>query len=558
MTQRVLSPELREQFESVRSLLYECLALTEKCSDTDAYRIVQDRLSHLQSAALFVIVGEVKSGKSSFVNALLGEDICDVAPDPCTAVIQELAYGETLAKMSLGDNWERISLPKDVLQEISIVDTPGTNSIIRDHQSIIENYIPQSDLVIFVFPAKNPHTASAWDFLSLIREDWHRKMVFVLQQADLATDHELIINQERVKQYARERNVQNPIVFTVSAKRELEGAADSGYAEFRQFLLKTIQTGEVWRMKVEGSRDTARKIVSSLIARLRSEQEAVVDDRAFYKNLLAKVEARREKANALRRLAVDSLCVSYDRLASKLEQDFTEGLGIGIVLRRAIPLLRDKDVKTWLKELQANFENTSKHVIDGESMRVSKDISDEMTLMFRELTEAITHRQNLAKEVFSGKDPDRTEILSHLQKQLQDLRISDIVGDKGIQSSDIGKLSLAGGGIAAIGAVIAFATQLVVLDITGGVIALVGAGIIAVTLIWKRSSILHDFSQKMNKSRDEFRERLDQEIARIFEKLFMEIEHRLREPLARLDGKASRVLNCIEEAERVNELAKST
>lgn len=558
MTHRVLSPELKKQFESVRSLLSACLALTEKCSDTDGYRIVQDRLSHLQSAALFVIVGEVKSGKSSFVNALLGEDICDVAPDPCTAVIQELVYGETPAKMSLGDNWERISLPKDVLQEISIVDTPGTNSIIRDHQSIIENYIPQSDLVIFVFPAKNPHTASAWDFLSLIREDWHRKMVFVLQQADLATDHELIINQERVKQYARERNVQNPIVFTVSAKRELEGAADSGYAEFRQFLLKTIQTGEVWRMKVEGSRDTARKIVSGLIARLRSEQEAVVNDRAFYKNLLAKVEARREKANALRRLAVDSLCVSYDRLASKLEQDFTEGLGIGIVLRRAIPLLRDKDVKTWLKELQANFENTSKHVIDGESMRVSKDISDEMTLMFRELTEAITHRQNLAKEVFSGKDPDRIEILSHLQKQLQDLRISDIVGDKGIQSSDIGKLSLAGGGIAAIGAVIAFATQLVVLDITGGVVALVGAGIIAVTLIWKRSSILHDFSQKMNKSRDEFRERLDQEIARIFEKLFMEIEHRLKEPLARLDGKASQVLNCIEEAERVNELAKST
>ena len=558
MKQRVLSPELKKQFEAVRSLLNACLALTERCSDTEAYRIVQDRLSHLQSAALFVIVGEVKSGKSSFVNALLGDDICDVAPDPCTAVIQELVYGETLTKVSLGDNWERISLQKDVLKEISIVDTPGTNSIIRDHQSIIENYIPQSDLVIFVFPAKNPHTASAWDFLSLIRQDWYRKMVFVLQQADLATDHELATNQERVKQYARERNVQNPIVFTVSAKREFEGAADSGFAEFRQFLLKTIQTGEVWRMKVEGSRDTARKIVSSLIAHLRSEQAAVVDDRAFYENLLAKVEARREKANALRRLAVDSLCVSYDRLASKLERDFTEGLGIGAILLRAIPLFRDKDVKTWLKELQANFESTSKQVIDAESMRVSKDISDEMMLMFGELTEAITHRQSIAKEIFSGKDPDRTDILLHLQKQLQDLRIADIVGDKGIQSSDIGKLSLAGGGIAAIGTVIAFATQLVVLDITGGVIALVGAGLIAVTLIWKRSSILHDFSQKMNKSRDEFRERLDKEIARIFEKLFMEIEYRLKEPLSRLDGKANRVTNLIEEAERVNELAKST
>lgn len=557
MTQRVLSPELKKQYESMRELLQACLALAEKCSDTEAYRIVQDRLSHLQSAALFVIVGEVKSGKSSFVNALLGEEICEVAPDPCTSVIQELVYGENRSKTSLGDNWERISLPKDILREISIVDTPGTNSIIRNHQSIIENYIPQSDLVIFVFPAKNPHTASAWDFLSLIRKDWHRKMVFVLQQADLATQRELVTNQERLQQYARERSVQNPIVFTLSAKREFEGETDSGYAEFRQFLRKTIQAGEAWQMKIEGSRDTARKIVSSILARLRSELAAIADDRAFYENLLARVEARREKANALRRLAVDSLCVSYDRLTSKLEQNFAEGLGIGTILRRAIPLLRDKDVNTWLKELQSGFENTSKQEIDAESIRVSKDISDEITLMFGELTETIAHRQSVAKDVFSNKNLDRTEILLHLQKQLQDLRIADIVGDKGLQGSDIGKLSLAGGGIAALGTVIAFATQLVVLDITGGIIALVGAGLIAVTLIWKRSSILRDFSEKMNKSREEFRERLDREISRIFEKLFMEIEHRLKEPISHLDEKTNQLANLVKEADRVNELVQS-
>jgi hypothetical protein len=177
--------------------------------------------------------------------------------------------------------------------------------------------------------------------------------------------------------------------------------------------------------------------------------------------------------------------------------------------------------------------------------------------MFGELTEAIANRQSIAKDVFSTKDLDRTEILLHLQKQLQDLRIADIVGDKGLQGSDIGKLSLAGGGIAALGTVIAFATQLVVLDITGGIIALVGAGLIAVTLIWKRSSILRDFSEKINKSREEFRERLDREISRIFENLFMEIEHRLKEPVSCLDEKTNRLANLVKEAERVNELVQS-
>jgi len=555
MAPRVLSLKQNKQFASIRDLLQRCLALTEKCSDAESSQFLFEQISHLQSAALFVIVGEVKAGKSSFVNALLGEEICEVAPEPCTAGIQELVYGEERSTTILGDHWEKVSLPKEVLKEISIVDTPGTNSIIRNHQTITEKYIPKSDLVLFVFPAKNPHTATAWDFLELVRKDWRRKIVFILQQADLATQRELATNKERVQQYARERNIQNPVVFTVSAKREAEGASDSGFAEFRQFLQSAVETGDVWQMKAEAARDTAGKIVGSLLARLRKEQAAVADDRIFYENLIARVEARREKTNALRRLAVDSLCVSYDRLATGLERDFAEGLRVGTILRRAIPFVRDKDVKTWLKELHANFESVSKQEIDTESARVSKDISDEMMTMFSELTEAIAHRRNTVSESFSARHSDRAEILLRLQQQLQDLRIADIVGDKGIQGSDIGTLSLAGGGIAALGAVIAFATQLVVLDITGGILALVGAGLIAVTLLWKRSSIVKDFSQKLEQSRQEFRDRLDKEIALIFGKLFVEIEQRLHEPVAALNAADDRLTPLVAEAQLVEQLA---
>ena len=356
MAQYVLSNEQMQQYEALHELLLAGRVLAGKCSDNEAMRIIKDKLLHLQSAALLVIVGEVKSGKSSFVNALLGEKVCEVAPDPCTTGIQELIYGEERTKTTLGENWEKLTVPKDILNKITIVDTPGTNSIIKNHQAITEKYIPQSDMVIFVFPAKNPHTGSAWDFLSLVRKDWHRKIVFILQQADIASPKELQINQERVYQYARERNVRNPVVFSVSAKLEEEREPDSGYSEFRKYLANTIQSGEVWRMKVEGARDTASKIAGRIIMRLQNEKAAVEEDRAFYIDLLAKVKSRREKADALRRLTVDSLCVTYDRLSSKLEQDFAEGLGAGNVLRRSVPILRDKDVKTWLKDLQANFE----------------------------------------------------------------------------------------------------------------------------------------------------------------------------------------------------------
>jgi len=553
--QRVLSPELKQKYDSLRDVLQRCLSLTDRCSETEASMILRDRLALLQSAALFVIVGEVKSGKSSFVNALLGEDVCEVAPDPCTAGIQELVYGEERSKTILGDHWERLRLPKSVLQDITIVDTPGTNSIIRNHQTITENYIPKSDLVVFVFPAKNPHTATAWELLSFVRKDWHRKTVFVLQQADLASQRELSINQERVKQYAHERNVQNPVSFMVSAKRELEGASDSGFAEFREFLRSAVESGDVWRMKLEGSRDTVRKFVNELLLKLRKEEASIAEDKTFYQFLLAKVEGRRKKARSLRRLVVDSLCVSYDRLASRLEENFKEGLEVGTILRRSIPFLRDKDVKTWIMETQERFEKTAKEEIEAESSRVSKDISDEMKAMLDDLDVAIAHRQERQQKGGRPVASERIDILERLRNQLQSLRIADIVKEKGIQGSDLGKLTLTGGGIAALGAVIAMATHLIAFDITGGILAAVGAGLVAVTLLWKRSAIMNDFSQKMEKSRDEFRGRLDQEITQIFERLFLEIQHSLKEPLSRLDEETARISSLKEEARRISEAA---
>ena len=556
MIQQVLSHEQKVQHEALHELLLAGLTLSEKCSDSEASEIIKGRLSNLQSAALLVIVGEVKSGKSSFVNALLGEEVCEVAPDPCTTRIQELVYGDKRTKTELGDHWERLSLPKEVLQQVTIVDTPGTNSIIRNHQAITENYIPRSDMVVFVFSAKNPHTGSSWDFLSLVRKDWHRKIVFILQQADLASPRELSINQERVQQYARDRNVQNPVIFAVSAKLETEKNPESGFIEFRKFLANAIKTGEVWRMKVEGARDTADKIAGRLYSRLRSEHAAIEEDKAFYIGLLTRVKMRREKADVLRRLAVDSLSVSYNRLATGLEQDFAEGLGAGAVLRRSIPLLRDKNVKTWLTDLQADFESAAKKEIETESARVSKDISDEMMSMFNELTEAIDHRHNTAFGRIIIRDPDRAEILSRLQQQLKDLRLSDIAENKGVESTGIGRLSLTGGGLTALGAVIALASNMMVFDITGGILALTGAGMIAVTLIWKRSGILSDFKRKMKRSREEFRSRLNTEIGSIFEKLFMEVEHRLKEPVVVLDEKNERLEPLIREAEHVREMAE--
>src|SRR5204862_8119509 len=101
-----------------------------------------------------------------------------------------------------------------------------------------------------------------------------------------SSQKELTINLEHVSQYALERQVENAPIFILSAKREMEGIPENAFVEFRNFLQNTIACGEAWRMKVEGSYQTIRSVMTRLLAHLRTEKTAVDDERAFYQNLL--------------------------------------------------------------------------------------------------------------------------------------------------------------------------------------------------------------------------------------------------------------------------------
>jgi len=554
---RILSPELKQQFDTLRELLQRSLWLAERCADIEATQILRSRLTNLQAAALIVIVGEVKAGKSSFINALLREDVCEVAPGPCTVRIQELVYGTERRAASLGESWQRVSLPKEVLREITIVDTPGTNSIIRDHQTITENYIPQSDLVVFVFSATNPHTKTAWELLTLIKKEWHRKMVFVLQQSDRASQRELITNLENVKQYARERQVESPMVFTLSAKRELEGIYENGFAEFRSYLQTTIACGEAWRMKVEGSYQTIRSVMTKLLAHLRTEKTALDEERAFYQELLCRVDAREAKAQSLRDLIVDKLSATYDSLARQSEDEFAEGLRVGKLFRRAIPFLRDKNTEAWLRDVKSGFQESARKEIEKEATQVSKDLFAEMRAMIDEITQTITQRQErIRANVLLPQAEQHSAMLRQLQSKLEGIRVDDdIMRGKLAQTTDVRKLAVAGTLLAGLGVVIAALSPVLWLDITGGIFLATGIFLVVVGLFWRRSSVLKDFKQRLGDSRQEFNARLDVEFTQVFEHLFYEVRQALTESLFRLDLQASFNAPLLEETFQIGEAA---
>src|SRR3954471_15574716 len=554
---RVLSPELKQQFETLRNLLQRSLWLAERCADIEASQILRARLTNLHAAALLVVVGEVKAGKSSFINALVREDVCEVAPGPCTVRIQELVYGTNWKVDVLGDSWQRVSLPKDVLREISIVDTPGTNSIVKDHQTITENYIPQSDLVVFVFAAVNPHTKSAWEMLTLIKKDWHRKVVFVLQQSDRATQRELTTNLEHVRQYARERQVENPPIFILSAKREMEGIPENAFAEFRSYLQNTIACGEAWRIKVEGSYQTIRSVMTRLLAHLRAEKIAIDDERAFYQGLLCQVDAREDKAKGLKTLIVDKLAATYTTLARQSEDEFARGLRVGKLVRRAVPFLRDKDTNAWLHDLKGGFEKSARKEIKAEAAQVSMDLFNEMRTMMEDLTSSILRRQErIRADVTFPKATDQLGTLQKLQGKLDQVRIDEkILHGKVAETTDVRKLTLAGSLLAVLGLLVAAFSPMLWMDITGGLFLGVGIFLVVVGLFWRRNTVMKDFKQRLGDSQQQFRERLDSEFGEVFDRLFYEVRQALTESLFRLDLQASFNAPLLEETFQIGEAA---
>ena len=111
--QESINPKLRLLAADTESAIKKLYELTTNIQNTDLSNTVKDILDRISAPFTFVIVGEVKAGKSSFVNALLqaGKDICKVAPSPMTDTIQLITYGEEEAVEHVNEHFTRITQP---------------------------------------------------------------------------------------------------------------------------------------------------------------------------------------------------------------------------------------------------------------------------------------------------------------------------------------------------------------------------------------------------------------------------------------------------------------
>lgn len=281
--------------ESLRALLEQLdAALVRFGADVapgDA-RALRDTLAHLDELFLLVVAGEFNSGKSSFVNALLGATVMPEGVTPTTDRITLLRHGDQPAEELREAALLERDYPAEILRQLTIVDTPGTNAVVRRHEELTRDFIPRADLVLFTTSADRPFTESERTFLELIKT-WGKKIVLVLNKIDILQPAELDQVLAFVRSNAYDLLGTHPEVFPVSARLAKQARAgdnpqaweQSRFAAVERYIVETLDEEERVRLKLLSPLGVAQHISGKYLAVARERLATLQDDFAALDNI---------------------------------------------------------------------------------------------------------------------------------------------------------------------------------------------------------------------------------------------------------------------------------
>ena len=412
-----LSNEQKKIFDNVRNTLTELLAVASR-SDVPEKDIetLQNTLKTLEDKFLVVIVGEFNSGKSTFINALLNTDILETGVTPTTSLIHLIRYGEEQSSAPI-ENWgQLITLPVPLLQSISLVDTPGTNSIFSDHIILTNWFFPRADLVIFITSADRPYTESESRFLQAIRE-WGKKIIIILNKKDLNESPEELDRIVRFIQENANRQLKSDIpILTVSAKTALRARKEnnpelwkkSGFDQLEIFLQEKLNEKSRFKYKMDSALAIGERVANQTLQLLENEIK-------FYREDLNLADAIQEQTQVYR----SEIEREINRSLSEIHAYFSQIKESGneyfekLFKVKNIPNLIRKD-KTKLE-----FQNEVLKSLPTDIERKTMEMVENIYLQEQRMTQYATNQIEKRKTQFPGtaiSSPELSERSQLLQK----------------------------------------------------------------------------------------------------------------------------------------------
>jgi hypothetical protein len=465
---------------------------------------------------------------------------------PTTSVINLLRFGPEPAVTMQADGVIVREYPAEFLDEITIVDTPGTNAIIREHEQLTQQFVPRSDMVLFVTSADRPFTESERAFMASIR-DWGKKIVVVINKVDLLRDEAGVAE---VTEFVGE-NIErllgfSPDLFPVSSllAQQAKSLGDrnpeerarlwetSRFGRLEEYIFATLdQEGRI-RLKLLSPLGVGERITEKYLQVTDERLTVLRDDLATIENIERQLVAYQED---MRRQFTYHLTRVENIIARMLQRGdafFEETIRLG----RVFDLLnKDKIRGEFERQVVAGTEQQIDTVVDelidwmvDQDLKIWKSVTDYIDR--RRLTQ---YEEGLIGEVGGQFRYDRRALLESVARRTQEEVDRYDLDAEAHELADsvrnaVATVAVAEAGAVGLGALVVAAASTVAVDVTGILAASLLAGLGLFVLPNKRRQAKRDFHAKA----EELEERLIEVMREQFEHELARSMDRVREAIA--------------------------
>ena len=540
MLRRILDTQQDAILEESRRLLG---ALQSELAGFDA--AAEDQAALLRSVHqldelfLLVVAGEFNAGKSAFINALLGRPLLEEGVTPTTTRIHVLEHGESEERRFVETTLERIAAPVDLLRDIHIVDTPGTNAILREHEAITRDFVPRSDLVLFVTSADRPFTESERSFLEGIR-DWGKKVIVVVNKIDIlerAEDVERI--HAFVAEHARKLLGASPRIFPVSARQAARAKetgdaallARSRFDELERYVVDTLDEGERVRLKLSNPLGIGIHLASRYLDVAETRLDVLRDDFAAIEDVERQLALYQEDMAREFRFRLGDVDAVLHEFENRGVAFFDDTVRIG----RVFDLLQKERVKTEFerKVVGDTPQIVERRVTEVIDWLVTSDLRQWQAVNEHLMKRRQVHADRIVGQVGRSFDQDRARLLDTVGRTAQRSVETYDREAEARRLADSAQVAVAGtalveAGAIGLGAVITHLAATAAMDATG----ILAAGMVAVLGLFIIPNRRRDAKSDLRAKIAAMRERLMSGLTTQFDREIEGSVHRIQESIA--------------------------
>jgi len=522
--QGVLTTDLQSQLNGGRELLAQLRDALMRfgASDEDKATLASS-IRQLDEFFMLVVVGEFNSGKSAFINALVGRQVVKEGVTPTTAQIHVLKYGDTIAQSTdaqiLGEQIlgkQRIAVttaPAEFLREVQIVDTPGTNAIIREHEQITTTFVPRADLVLFVTSADRPFTETERAFLETIR-DWGKKIVIIVNKVDIFERPDELDEVLAFVSSASQRLLgMTPEIFAVSARLALRAKQGepsvwtaSRFEPLERYITETLDEASRFRIKLANPLGVGEALAQRYAAIASERLTLLKDDLTLLENVeqqLALYRSDLARGFELRMTAVEKVLLDMETRGHAF---FEDTLRIG----RVMDLFNRARIQ---KEFEERVVADAPRQIERAVTELIDWLIDQDFRQWQAVTTAIAARtREHGSRVLGAPDvgtfhSDRGRLIDAVGREAQRVvdtydrkREAAVIADHA--RTAVTTAAAAGGGALALGTVVTLAATTAAADITGILLASVVATLGFLVIPARRRKAKGELKNKMSALRE--------------------------------------------------------